>query len=108
ACSHGGITMFALVHNHLLDNGTASVVLWRQFFQMVFQVLTHLLFSFTHKTETPAVTHQAGYSAQAKRHGIKRRIQHAGTAVEFFEAVFTPGQMVNFLGCSLVHGIAYI
>ncbi len=56
-----------------------------------------LAFGFDHEAQVPAVATQARGHADGVAAGVPERIQQAGAAVEFVEAVGAPGEVVGFL-----------
>lgn len=79
---------------HLLQNGMAATVVWRQLVDMFIEMFHYLVLGFSQKTKVPPVTQRAGESADREGARIPYRIQQAGAGAELAQPVFCPDQMV--------------
>src|SRR3546814_11550845 len=61
------------------------------------QVRRDLALGLDHEAQVPAVAAQAGHQADGVAAGVPDRVEQAGAAVEFAQAVGAPGQVVGFL-----------
>ena len=86
---HFGV--FHFVQTHLRDYGAAFAVLFRQAFEVFFQVAGDLIFGFFQKAQIPFVAQQAGADADGERTGVSYRIEQAGASAQFVYPFFRPG-----------------
>ena len=97
-----------LIFIHLFQNAPRTLILRRQLADMMLQVHAHLTFSFCDKTQTVFITGNSGQRAHTKGQAVPDRIEQTGMAIQFFQAVFTPGQMILFFNCRLFHLTTHI
>ena len=94
------IGMAGFVGLHHGQDLAAAQVGRRKGLQVLVKVRLHLALGFHHEPQAPAIAAQAGQGAQRVTAGVPQRVEHAGTAVQFAQAVGAPGQVVGlFLGC---------
>jgi len=94
--------------SHLLENGAGFVVACRELAKMLVQVLADLIFSSSDEAQADAIADQTGRGANPERQPVEKRIEHAGVAAQLADALFTPGQMVDFLIRRLFHRPTYL
>src|SRR3546814_4903385 len=104
----GGGGVLLLVLAHLLENGAGFVVACRELARMLVQVLADLIFSSSDEAQADAIADQTGRGADPERQPVEKRIEHAGAAAQLADALFTPGQMVDFLIRRLFHRPTYL
>ncbi len=51
-----------------------------------------------------AIAKRARQGAEGKGAQVPQRVQEAGAALQFLQALLAPGQMIDFLGGGFVHG----
>ncbi len=80
----------------------------RDLFQVLIQMLAHLVFGSSDEAQADLVADQAGEGADTKRHAIEQRVEHAGVAAQLTDALFAPGQVVDFFLGGMLHGLAHL
>ncbi len=91
----------------MLEDGAAALIRDRELLEMIAQVGADLLLGRRDESQAPAVADRAGERAEAKRHPVEQRVQHAGMTVEFVYPLLAPGKMIDLLGRGLLHAVAH-
>ncbi len=73
---------------------------------MTGEVLLHLALGLGEEGEIPPVAEQAGGRADGERSRVPQRIQQARPAAELADALGAPCEVVLFLACCLLQGLA--
>ncbi len=97
----GVLGVARLVELHHLENLAAALVGRRQGLQVLVQVRFHLALGLHHEAQVPAVAAQAGEGADGVAAGIPERVEQAGAAVQFAQAVGAPAQVVGLFLCGI-------
>lgn len=88
--------MFFFLVTHLLDDSPAFCIFLGQSVQMTVEVGTHLLLGLGNKAQAPFVTECTTRRADHECARVPQRAQETRTFVEFLQALFTPGEVVEF------------
>ena len=97
-----------LIFIHLHQNLARTLILLRQLADVMLQMHADLALCFRHKAKAVFVAGNPGNCAHAKRKAVPDRVQQAGMAVQLFQAVFAPGQVILFFNGCLFHLAAHI
>ena len=94
-----------LVVLHLGNDRARGGVALRKPLEMSLQVLLDLAFGFRHEAEAGAVADARGSQADRERASVPERVEQAGPATQFADALLRPRQVVGFLARGLLeHG----
>ena len=88
---------------HGLDDGPAAKIVGGQLFEMALEMTFDLALGLGHEPQAGAVSEQRGKGADAERSRIPKGVEHAGSATEFLEPRFAPGEVVGFLAGGVEH-----
>lgn len=97
------LTVPDFVVAHGLDDGPASKIFGRQLFEMTLEMAFDLAFGLGHEPQAGTVPEQCGKRADAERTRVPEGVQHAGSATQFLEPGFTPGEVIRFFARRIEH-----
>ncbi len=92
-------TMLRFFLAHLPYHGATAAVLLRQAFEVIVEVLAHLLFRFRDETEAPSIAQHAAGGTDQEGACIPEWRQSAGCFAKFLKPAFAPRQVVEFFDC---------
>ena len=97
------LTMPDFVVAHGLDNGPASKIFGRQLIEVTLEMTFDLALSLGDEAQAGAVPEQCGERADAEGSRIPEGVEYAGSATQFLEPGFAPGEVIGFIARRVEH-----
>ena len=98
--------MFFFLVTHMFDDRTTIGILRRQVVEVAVEVCAHLAFGLRNEAKAPLVPKDATGRPDCKCTRVPEWTQFANVLTQFMNALFTPGQVIEFfVGCTLHLGL---